>query len=163
MIPYKINMQIAESFQLWEFSLEGNLWWNESGSSPAHTEMENKWLTGQFTYPHEVFEGKNSFCKGFPSNTSAVRRQLANVVFSFFSWNPANNAPFHFQATWEDKYPSVNNVHSPQLRWERKAETENQIGPRQIADVPRKRWKLWLSKWFCPPSPRVTTFQCLSV
>lgn len=50
-------------------------------------------------------------------------------------------------------------LHDSDLEW--KAETENQTRARQIADMPRKRWKLWLSKWFCPPSPRVTTFQSL--
>lgn len=78
--------------------------------------LENQWLAGQVTSPLEVSEGKNWFCKGFPSNTSAVRWQLANLVFSVFAWNLANNASFHPQVTWEDKYLSVNNVHSARLR-----------------------------------------------
>lgn len=42
--------------------------------------QQNKWLTGRFA-SHEVSEGKN----WIPSNTSAVWRPLANLVFSFFN------------------------------------------------------------------------------
>lgn len=93
------------------------------------------------------------------------RRQLANLIFSFlFAVESSNQCLF---SLWGHLSGQISfSEHGPLSTAETGSEARRQkteSGQVRARTCRGKRWKLWLPKRFCSPSPRVTTFQSLSV
>lgn len=93
------------------------------------------------------------------------RRQLANLIFSFFF--AVESSKQCLFSLWGHLRGQISfSEHGPLSTAETGSEARRQktkSGQVRARTCRGKRWKLWLSKRICSPSPRVTTFHSLSV